>query len=185
MKEIWKPCPGYEKLYDVSNLGNFRTRSDNPKSRKKISGWVNYTGYRQVHLTKDGIDKYYRAHRLVAEAFISNPLSKPHVNHKDGNRSNNQVSNLEWVTSAENLWHAEHVLKRDMHRNWRPGAKHVLAKLTTAQVRWIYKNKEKMAQKDMAKKLGVARSTVADIAVGWRWTEEYKKYFGKDPVHKK
>lgn len=109
MLEIWKPIKNYEGLYEVSNLGKV-------KSLSKRKGFIettdivlkprNIKGYLSVHLSKKGITKNLLIHRLVALAFIPNPEDKPEVNHIDGNKKNNCVSNLEWVTKSENDLHA-------------------------------------------------------------------------------
>lgn len=94
--EEWRPVVGYEGLYEVSNLGRIRrVRLMSPTIKKH--------GYVQVSLMDaHGVRKSYRLHRLVAEAFISNPDSKPQVNHRDENTLNNRADNLEWATPAEN-----------------------------------------------------------------------------------
>lgn len=94
-KEIWKDVCLNNK-YQISNLGNFK------KDNKKINGWIQNTGYRTVTIN----GKKYSIHRLVAEAFISNPENKPFVNHIDGNKLNNSIENLEWCTNKENVQHA-------------------------------------------------------------------------------
>ena len=68
---------------------------------------TNDRGYKTIGLTYGGVARYFKVHRLVAFAFIPNPLNKPFINHKDGDKSNNRVGNLEWVTSRENNAHAE------------------------------------------------------------------------------
>lgn len=116
--EIWKDIKGYEGLYQISDLGNVkslpRTRiskiQKNPtKIKEKILKLCirskNYKYY-VCNLSKNGKGKNYTVHRLVAETFIENFENKTQVNHKDGNRLNNKVDNLEWVTPKENTIHA-------------------------------------------------------------------------------
>ncbi len=96
-REVWKPIPGYEGLYEVSDLG--RVRSLNYKRTgkvviKKLN--KHKCGYLQVELWKDDKPKVIFVHRLVALAFIPNPCNLPCVNHKDENKTNNCVDNLEW-----------------------------------------------------------------------------------------
>lgn len=113
-RERWVPIKGYEGVYEISSYGRCRsitreTQFGNqtkliptiilkPKKRKK-----RYSSY---SLSKDGQIGYFMIHRLVAIHFILNPDNKPCVNHKDGNKWNNHVSNLEWVTYKENNGHA-------------------------------------------------------------------------------
>lgn len=98
--EIWKDIKGYEGLYQVSNLGRVRRQS------KLLHLNTNTYGYKHVTLSKGNAQKTALVHRLVASAFIENPLGLPQINHKDGDKSNNAVSNLEWVTPKENNCHA-------------------------------------------------------------------------------
>lgn len=102
MKEIWKDIEGYEGLYQVSNLGRVKSL----KSKRFLKLSVNEKGYLRCHLSKCGGSKHWRVHRLVAQAFISNQDNKPEINHIDGDKSNNCVTNLEWVTSSENHIHS-------------------------------------------------------------------------------
>ena len=100
-QEEWKPIPGYEGLYEVSNYG--RVRSFKWSSNGKIlSPGKDGSGYLFVTLCKDGKTKLRRMHRLVAEAFIPNPNNLPLVNHKDECKKNNYFGNLEWCSSAYN-----------------------------------------------------------------------------------
>lgn len=115
MNEIWKPIAGYENYYDISNLGNVQSKGKKytdslgrnmNKAPKKISVRIGTIGYLCVDLNCNGISTQKHIHRLVAEAFIPNPENKPTVNHKDGNKLNNDISNLEWATYSENNKHA-------------------------------------------------------------------------------
>ena len=108
MKEIWKEIKNYE-MYEVSNLGNFRSKFDRKENEKyrEIKGTLSSSGYQNIFLTgKNGKKISCKAHRLVAEAFIENPEKKRTVNHKDGDKHNNVASNLEWATYQENSQHA-------------------------------------------------------------------------------
>lgn len=113
-EEEWRPISGFEGLYEVSNLGEVRNcRKSRPKSlfdatlAKHVNGRRGEAKYISVGLWKNNKPIYKYVHRLVAEAFIPNPESKPYVNHIDGDPSNNCVSNLEWCTALENMKHAK------------------------------------------------------------------------------
>lgn len=93
---------GYEGLYKVDIFGNVTRVKDG----KEMSQQVNKFGYANVSLCKNGKQKQHKVHRVIAEAFIPNPFNKSQVNHKDGNKLNNVVWNLEWATPKENNVHA-------------------------------------------------------------------------------
>ena len=114
MKEIWKPVEGYEDLYEVSNYGRVKSISFRNRmatfSREKMLSPLKIRGYLRVSLCKNGKHKYFSIHRLVAEHFILNLENKPCVNHKDGDKHNNCVNNLEWCTYSENEQHSHKML---------------------------------------------------------------------------
>lgn len=106
--EIWKDIKGYEGLYQVSNLGNIKSFSKKRNHQDEIilKPWLSH-GYPTVGLFKNNIGIQRRVHRLVAENFIKKE-NKNHniVNHKDGDKTNNNIKNLEWCTQKENVAHA-------------------------------------------------------------------------------
>lgn len=100
MIEEWKDIEGYDGRYQVSNQGHIRSRNGILKAQ------INHKGYCVIRLSKGRLHKHsYSLHRLVASYFIDNPLNLPQVNHKDGNKTNNTVSNLEW---CDNLYNQRH-----------------------------------------------------------------------------
>jgi len=99
-EEIWKDITGYDN-YKISSMGNIR----NILTNKLLKPFVS-CGYYNVNLYKNKVSKGKTIHRLVATSFINNIENKPVVNHKDGNKLNNDVSNLEWVTASENVKHS-------------------------------------------------------------------------------
>lgn len=111
MKEQWLPVVGFDGQYEVSDCGRVRSvdRIVNGKNGGKqlrkgkiLAQSKHKNGYAKVSLCVDGVATYHRVHRLVASAFIDNPNNLPCVNHKDENRENNSVDNLEWCTHSYN-----------------------------------------------------------------------------------
>lgn len=105
--EIWRDVEGYEGLYQVSNLGRVKSLSRVfSKGTKILKPLKINSGYFIVNLWKNNRCTHKLIHRLVANEFIDNPHKKKCVNHIDGNKENNNINNLEWVTPSENLSHA-------------------------------------------------------------------------------
>ena len=112
--EQWKDIEGYEGIYQISSHGRVKSLPRHIKSgpveftskEKILKPIKSNQGYLSYILCNNGERRQLRAHRLVAQAFIPNPQNKPEVNHIDGNKQNNNVINLEWVTRSENQQHA-------------------------------------------------------------------------------
>ena len=100
MYEIWKDIEGYEGLYQISNKG--RVKSLYKGSERILKPWINNVGYYYIALCNDSVSKKFSLHRLVAQAFIPNPDNLPEINHKDENKLNNSVENLEWIRHMDN-----------------------------------------------------------------------------------
>jgi hypothetical protein len=110
MNEIWKQILGFDGFYFVSNLGRIKSfKILNTQNKNKI-GIIkkqrNNKGYKIISVKFNKVKISLKVHRLVAMAFIPNPENKSQINHKDGNKSNNNVNNLEWATGSENVKHA-------------------------------------------------------------------------------
>ena len=100
MTEIWRDIEGYQGLYQISNKGH--AKSLKWGKERILKPWINSSGYYYIILCNDSVKKAFRLHRLVAETFITNPYNLPEVNHKDENKKNNCVDNLEWMRHIDN-----------------------------------------------------------------------------------
>ena len=110
--EIWRPIRGFSGKYEVSSRGRVKKIIELKNGKKEISELPQYPnnrgGYMVVHLYKDGKHKCCQVHRLVAHAFIPNRTRHfRQVNHIDGNKTNNKVSNLRWATHKQNIQYAK------------------------------------------------------------------------------
>ena len=151
--EIWKSIA---PKYEVSTLGNVRSwKSGAPKI---LNSLPNNHGYLYVQLYINGKHEKHLVHRLVAQAFIPNPLNKREVNHIDGCKFNNRVENLEWSTRSENNQHAYDTGLAPR------GGKHATAKLTDDQAAWIrhvyIPRHPKFGQNALARKFNVSVAVI-------------------------
>ena len=173
-QEIWRmvTIPEFSEIYEVSNYGRVRSKARAVRQknggvqikkgqqmvRQRLRG-VN-GGYLQVPLSNNGYRKHMAVHRLVALAFLQNPEDKPEVNHKDRNRANPRLSNLEWVTRAENLKHARLL-------GWRVptkfGEQHHLSTISDNQRRDIIRRSAFETQGAIAASLNLNQSTISKI----------------------
>lgn len=118
--EIWKPVVGYEGLYEVSNIGRVKSlsrtvctkKSQYQKSERILIQRIGTVGYPILELCRLSKSKTISVHRLVAKSFLENKNNYPYINHKDGNKINNHVDNLEWCTPSQNNIHSYRVLNR-------------------------------------------------------------------------
>jgi hypothetical protein len=109
--EIWKSIKGYEGLYEVSDEGRIKSLSHIDKRGRLrfesiLKDRLSDRGYCSCVLYNNGKSKPFKVHRLVANSFIENNFNKPDINHIDGDKKNNRIDNLEWVTKSENCKHA-------------------------------------------------------------------------------
>ena len=172
MEEIWKDIEGYEGTYQVSNLGRVRSLDryvpfgTNSSRLRKIPGKVlkqqpHNEGYWVAQLSKDSKLSLYLVHRLVATAFIPNPMNKEMVNHKDGNKQNNNADNLEWATRQENEDHAFRTgLKKCLGPDHMHAMREAAAKVNGRPVRCIETGVVYRSKCQAGKLLGVDESSI-------------------------
>lgn len=110
--EIWKPIKGYEGLYEISNLGRVKSLGREKRMgycyglhtiKERILSQYSSYDYKRINLSKEGKIKHFQVHRLVADAFLEKPDGEVEIDHIDGDKSNNIVDNLRWVTHYENI----------------------------------------------------------------------------------
>ena len=148
-------------MYDISKNGIIRNR----ETKKIKSQYVGSTGYYMCTLTKDKKHKPKRVHRLLAELFIPNPNNELFINHIDGNKLNNSISNLEWCSHSYNMKHA---FRTGLINN--TGEKNGMAKLNERKVREIKELlKQGISQYKIAKKYNVSRSAILKIHLNKMW----------------
>lgn len=154
MEEIWKDIPGYEGLYQASNLGKIRSmhyRNKNSNNIKELKARNNNKGYFKVNLNGKNI----YIHTLIAKTFISNENNYKEINHKDGNKENNCIDNLEWCNHKDNMIHASKNLKKC-------GSKKVkCTNIKTGETKIYYSMNS--AKKDGFKTSGISRSVKIGI----------------------
>jgi hypothetical protein len=174
MEEVFKPVVGYEEYYEVSNLGNVYsidrsiiTKIGFPEKRKRRKMKFLYTrqGYLCIGLSKKNISKRVLVHRMVAMAFIPNPENKPQVNHKDLDKTNNKLDNLEWNTALENNKHAQ------LNRANYFGERHCKSKVNNEivkEMRYVYRS-QLYSMPELAFVYGLSTVSARQIIVGNTW----------------
>jgi hypothetical protein len=170
MEEIWKNIKGYEGRYKISNLGRVLSLKNGCHKEDIIKSIrTACDGYSTVALYTDDKGKMMKVHRLIAVAFIENPLNKPDVNHKNGIKTDNRVENLEWCTKKENTQHA---IKNNLFKNI--GSKAFKAKLKESDVLEIIeigKQRKRPSYRAIGEKYGVSLDAIFLIIKGKNWKQ--------------
>ena len=170
MTERWKDVPGYEGLYQVSDMGRVKklvgTKCKKDRLKKLV---LTKNGRFSVSLYKNNREKKMLVHRLVLMAFVGPPASEQITRHLDGNPINNDLNNLKWGTHKENQRDSmEHGTKSDPPRVDNSGSRNGQSKLTESQASKIsvMAKAGRHTQRKIAEMFGVTQQTVSDIKVG-------------------
>lgn len=168
--EKWEDIEGYEGFYQVSNLGRVKSLErittylwhgnivERKEKEKILKTRRNRWGYEVVNLSKEKKQKTYQVHVLVANAFLEKTEVKKQVNHINGDKLNNNLSNLEFVSPKENMAHA-----KEMGLLGGGGAEPILSKETAKYIRGLYTENEHITQRDLSKVFNVSVGTIWDI----------------------
>lgn len=169
LSEEWRAIPGLEGCFEVSSLGAVRRIAH---VRLSAKGWHRHLSEKTMRQYVNG--QYFKVsvpldhglvHRLVAHAFIPNPLSLPWINHLDGQKLNNRVANLEWCSTSRNQQHAYDTgLKPKLF-----GQANGRCKLTLEQVEEIKLLRGTMTHRELAARFGISKSQLGHIFYGFSW----------------
>lgn len=165
--EIWKPVKNFEPRFRISSHGRVMSIGGKFGGEFILKTYISKMGYRETQLRMKPLLRKVRVHTLVAEHFIGDkpPGQRMTVNHKDGNKLNNHVSNLEWIEARDNSKHAA------VMGLMAKGSRHSQAKLTEEKVlemRRLY-FQEKKTQKEIGNIFGVCRRQAGDVITGKNW----------------
>lgn len=171
MNEIWEPVLDWEDRYEVSNLGNIkRVLPSNSTFSGRLLKTNSNQKYIRVRLCANGNDESRSVHSLVLEAFVCRRPKGMVANHKNGNKHDNRLENLEWVTPSENTQHSFDVL----HRKAPCGENHAMAKLSkeeSERIKELY-NTGNYSQWVLAKLFNIGRSSIQRIVSGKTWRQD-------------
>lgn len=171
MSEVWKPAAGFEGHYEVSNLGRCRSAKSTCGTRIGLVLRPGLSrGYQRVVLVNLEIRKNIQVHRLIYESFVGPIPAGMQINHKNGQKADNRLENLEVVTPSENTLHGFRSLGRKPVKNPQPGAENGRAKLTEAQLPEIFRLRELgWSQQRIADKLGIHQTNISRVLLGQSW----------------
>ena len=189
--EVWKDIPDYEGLYQVSNLGRIKSLKRKVHAGRNRIRWqyerilsnnkTNGNGYKVVSLNKNSRGKNKYIHRLVAESFIPNPNNYKYINHKDENKANNKVDNLEWCTAEyNNTYNNKHIRALETRMKKHIGCRKILQLNENEEI-----IKEYFSISQASKEMKVSNQAISDClrgiqkhSAGYKWKyadEEYLK----------
>lgn len=170
MSEQWRPVVGYEGRYEVSDAGRVRrvAGGKGAKTGRIMKLYQTVKGYCMLTLYGGDVKKRVYVHRLVLLAFVGrSPDGRNVCNHRNGNKADNRLENLEWCSQKHNIQHAINTLG---HRPGNAGEKSGSAKLTNVDVREIRRLlTADLTKAEIARRFGVAPSTIRNIATGETW----------------
>lgn len=182
--EIWHPIPGYDGFYEASSYGRIRSLKReidtfHNLTKKMIKKTISprimkvsvvSSGYQALRLSKNGEKTMFLVHIVVLSSFIQKPSIEHQCNHKDGDKKNNCLTNLEWVTCSENVQHAFKVLGRKSHGHGPSGIRNPKSKSINIEKVLLLHN-EGLQQRQIAEEIGATQPTVWRVLHGMHWSQ--------------
>jgi hypothetical protein len=171
----WKPIKGYEGRYSISDTGvvwseerlvDYGDKFVTCGNREKISR-IDRKGYVSVCLSTNGKNKCIRVHRLVAEAFISNPEGLKEVNHINGDKTDNRIENLEWSNRSRNITHSYRVLESS-NRDGTNNGRHVVNEDDVREIRRL--KSEGVSTRELSQRFGISNGQILRIFRRIAWS---------------
>lgn len=160
--ELWKPVLNYDGFYEVSSEGRVRSLGGRPGSSARVLKHADTKGYCSVSLSVGNKRKTFQVHRLVIDSFYGHMLFME-INHKDGNKKNNRITNLEWVSHKDNMTHA---VNNSLVDN--KGENHGMHKLSKGDVIYI-RSVASESNADLARRFDISERTISDIKLRKSW----------------
>lgn len=183
MREIWRDIRDYEGQYQISNFGRCKSlarknwngygywySNETYLKERPVRGYLNYQLRKHSKLKSIGI------HQLVARAFIPNPLNLTEVNHIDGNKHNNHISNLEWCTHAENMKHAgkNNLMRKGINHPNTKATPEIIEEIYTKYMSGLY------TQKQLENEYKISRGRISVIIKERNKQKQYESFTGKN-----
>lgn len=172
MREEWKPAYGFDGFYEISNRGQLRRVKPGPRTRPGLLNKpsTDKDGYQKYVLSCDNVRSYRFAHRLAFESFFGAIPEGQQIYHKNGDKRDNRLENLEAVTPSQNTLHGFRVLGRKPVLNPHQGSTNGRAKLSEAQAREVFKLRSLgWSQQRIADRFDVDQTSISRILLGKGW----------------
>ena len=181
MEEVWKDIPGFEGMYQCSDIGNVKGldrlvpcgKKTNSIKGQIIKPKIDRYGYPHLHISKDSKKFFFTVHRLVASTFIENKENKPQVNHINGIKTDNRIENLEWCNNSENILHSFRCLGREKPKG---GGVDIDNKMSKPLIQYDLNGnfiKQWNSRRGCSRELGIDYRRLSDFCLGLKKSKNF------------